>query len=155
MEKTAEKSKFFIWTFRLVGVFLVFVLVGFAYWSIVIQRDYQITAQVSCDPSVESCYVTTCDPADDNTCPATESERTSYYKIINKNALDIYICEKSEKKFGCEPELSCADNEFKCSYTLCDSKSLADGESCSSQTSTSTSDSEETDSTSTATSTQE
>ncbi|MEI6191273.1 MAG: hypothetical protein WCP24_02825 [bacterium] len=152
MENIEEKSKASIWIFRIIVIFLVLALGGFAYWSILIHRDYQIVSQVSCDPSIESCFVTTCDPAEDDTCPTVENERTTYYKIINKNAHTIYVCEQTEEKLGCGEELSCLENEPKCFYTFCDPENLADGESCSTAISVPISDTEIPDLTSSSTS---
>ena len=151
MENIEEISIVSIWVFRIIVIFLVLVLVGFAYWSIVINRDYQIISQVSCDPNIESCFVTVCDPAEDDTCPTVESEQTTYYKIINKNAHAIYVCEQTEEKLGCGEELSCLENESKCFYTFCDSENLADGEACSTAVSAPISDTEIPDLTSSST----
>ena len=94
-------------------------------------------AEVSCDPAVESCFhreAVTCDGTD-STCEATDA---SDYKTISKVASSIYACEQTADKIGCGEELSCVQDEPKCSYTLCTSDNIPDGESCATTTSTST-----------------
>jgi len=85
--------------------------------KIVIQKDYQITAEVSCDPNFEKCFVWECDPTEDDTCPENPADRISYYKIISKKASNIEACEATEEKIGCGEELSCVQREPSCFYT--------------------------------------
>jgi hypothetical protein len=99
--------------------------------KIVVNKDYQIVAETSCDPYTESCYVYVCDPDTDKECTGSEEERTSYYKIVSKKAANIEICEATVDKLGCTEELSCIEGEGSCSYILCDPNNLAIGESCS------------------------
>ena len=101
-------------------ILLILVSVGFTFWRIVIQKDYQIIAEVSCDPAVESCFhydgVVCDDPADLECVP----EEAYDYKMISKQAASIYACEQTEEKLGCTEELSCLEGEEKCEYTNCD-----------------------------------
>ncbi len=115
--------------FFIVFFLLIVASVGVTFYKIVIVKNYQIVAQVSCDPTVERCFMSTCDPATDETCDALSS--TTYYKNISKNAGTIYTCEKTEEKIGCGEELSCMIGESNCSYTLCDPSQLVDDEQCS------------------------
>ena len=86
-----------------------------------IQKDYQIVAEVSCDPSAESCFyyegVTYDDPTDTECVP----EEAYDYKMISKKAATIYACEQTEEKLGCDEELACVESEANCDYTYCDS----------------------------------
>jgi len=127
VQNVDKKSKIFYAIF----FSLIIISVGATFLRYVVFKDYQIFAQASCDPQAEKCYMTTCDPADDSTCPQDESQRTTYYKIISKNASAIYDCENSKEKTGCNGELFCLANEKKCSYKYCDPANLADGEQCS------------------------
>lgn len=102
--------------------------VGVTYYKIVILKNYQIVAQVSCDPTYEKCFVSECDPATDETC-SVDSSIT--YKNISKKAATIYVCENTVEKVGCNEELSCTEGEKDCSYTFCDPTQLSDGEMCS------------------------
>ena len=111
-----------------------FILIGATllstYFNIFVGKNFSIVAQVSCNPDKEKCFQSTCDPASDSSCPENESQRTSYYKKIRKNASAIVACESSKEKLGCDQELSCTADEPGCSYEYCDPAKLADGESC-------------------------
>ena len=103
--------------------------IGVTFWKIVIQKDYQIIAEVSCDPATESCFRYEPEPcaADDSACVPEEAYD---YKMISKKAATIYTCEQTEEKAGCSEELACLDNETDCTYTFCDQQELEEGEAC-------------------------
>jgi len=86
------------------------------YTRIVVNKDYQISAEVSCDPTLEQCFEWKCDPVEDSTCPENPDERISYYKIISKRASNIAQCESTIEKNGCNEELSCVEGETSCFY---------------------------------------
>jgi hypothetical protein len=119
--------------FYIVIFSLIFVSILVTFFKIVLLKDYQIVAQVSCDPTTEKCFVSVCDPDTDDSCSAASSiaERTTYYKKISKKAANIAACEASDFKAGCTGELSCLSGEKDCSYTLCDSSKLSEDEKCS------------------------
>lgn len=106
--------------FYTILILLIILSVGFTFWRIVIQKDYQIIAEVSCEPALESCFyyegVSCDDPADFECVP----EEAYAYKIISKKAANIYACEQTEEKLDCTKELSCLEGEEDCEYTLCD-----------------------------------
>lgn len=106
--------------FYTVLVLLIVVSVATTFYKIVILKDYQIVAEVSCDQTIEKCFQYTDE----------ESGEVSYYKLISKKASDIVACEATEEKLGCTEELSCVDGEENCSYTYCDPENLAEGEVC-------------------------
>lgn len=93
------------------------------YYKIMIQRDYQIVAQISCDPATESCFTHTCDPEYEE-CSDVPEENISYYKLINKNAANISICD-SGKGEECA-ELKCEEDEANCEITLCSEETAED-----------------------------
>lgn len=131
MERIQDKSKVGNRIFYVILALLILGSIGATFYKIVWQKNYQIVAETSCDPQTEQgCYVWTCDPADDETCPADEAERVSYYKMVSKTASEIALCEASEEKLGCGEELSCTDGEENCSYLYCDPDSLAEWETC-------------------------
>lgn len=103
------------------------VSVGATYYKIMIQRDYQIVAQISCDPAAESCFTHTCDPEYEE-CSDIPEENISYYKLINKNAANITICDSSKGE-ECA-ELACEAGEQNCEITLC-SEETAEDDPCS------------------------
>lgn len=117
--------------FYIVLGLLIAVSIGATYYRIVILKDYQIVAQVSCDPTQERCFVYECDPEIDGECSEIPEENISYYKNISKKAANIYACENTSEKLGCGEELSCTAWEFDCSYTYCDPSQLLEGERCS------------------------
>jgi len=126
-KKLNIKSKIFYIIFFL----LIVISIGLTFVRYVVLKNYQILAETSCNPQTEKCFVKTCDPADDSTCSVNEADRTTYYKLISKNASSIYACENTVEKIGCSTELTCTQNEKNCSYTYCDSVNLAEGEQCS------------------------
>jgi len=130
MEKVEEKSKVGNRIFYIVLILLILGSVGVTFYKIVWQKDYQIVAEVSCDPTVESCFYyegVICEDSDLECVP----EDAYDYKLISKKASDIYTCEQTDEKLGCDEELSCTDGEENCSYTYCDPENLAVGELCS------------------------
>jgi hypothetical protein len=106
--------------------------VGFTFWRIVIQKDYQIIAEVSCDPAIESCFHYEPEPCalDDYDCLSAPIEEAYDYKLISKKAANIYACEQTEEKIDCGEELSCLEDEENCHYTICDPAELEEGEAC-------------------------
>jgi hypothetical protein len=110
-------------------ILLILGSVGFTFWRIVIQKDYQIVAEVSCDPAAESCFHydgVVCDGKD----PECVPEEAYDYKMISKKAASIYACEQTEEKVDCTEELSCLEGEENCEYTNCDPAELGEDESC-------------------------
>jgi len=120
-----KKSKIFF----LVFFALILGSVAVTYYRIMIKRDYIISAQQECDPVTEACFVSACDPESDEECAATpEEERTTYYKIIKKNAKNIPPCDPHANE--CPEQLSCEPGEEECEYTLCDEENVPDTEEC-------------------------
>ena len=117
--------------FFIVFLLVIIIVTLITFIRIVILKDYQIEAQVSCNPSIEKCFSLTCDPSSDDTCSATTTDRTIYYKKISKKAFDIFACGQTREKIGCDTELSCTKDERNFGYTYCDENNLADEEQCS------------------------
>jgi len=112
-------------------VFLsIFLSIFLTFYKFIILKDYQIMAQVSCDPTTEKCFVIECNHEDEE-CLINPEESTTYYKIISKNAGVIHSCQSTVDKNGCNEELSCIEGEERCEYTFCDLENLPDGETCS------------------------
>lgn len=113
-QKNIRNNKIFFTIFTLLILSSIF----FTFWRIFIAKDYQITAEVSCDTMTESCFF-------------YEDEEESYtYKLISKKAANIFACEQTEEKADCTEELSCLDGEEDCEYMVCDQAELAEGEVC-------------------------
>ncbi len=124
MDAEKPKNKIANRIFYFMLILLILISVGVTFWRIVIKMDYQIVAEVSCDPAVESCYhyePEECDMTDYD-CLSQPPEEAYDYKLISKNAGTVYACEQTEEKLGCSDELSCQDGELNCEYTYCDAE---------------------------------
>lgn len=66
------------------------VAVSFVFYHCFIYQDYYVVNKVDCDPALESCLSEECVPADDVLCPENITDRTSYYKFVEKQARDIF-----------------------------------------------------------------
>ena len=132
METTEQKPDKKNRIFYIVMFSLIILSVAVTFVKIVILKDYQIVSQVSCDPKIEKCFMSVCDPASDDTCSSASStaERTTYYKNISKKAETIYLCEQTTEKIGCNEELACIEGEKDCTYSYCNPSTLAEGEQC-------------------------
>jgi len=67
METIENKSKVGNRIFYTILILLILGSVGITFYKIVIQKNYQITAETSCNQQAEKCFVRTCDPATDDT----------------------------------------------------------------------------------------
>lgn len=99
----------------LVILFVIYAIVA-AYYRFFVSRDYQIMAEISCDPETESCF-------------SYEDEETElyYYKLINKSAANVPVCNPNVDE--CE-ELFCEDEEEGCEIIYCDIENLEEDEVC-------------------------
>ncbi|MDP3957503.1 MAG: hypothetical protein Q8Q10_03320 [bacterium] len=109
-----KKSKIF---FLVMGLLIVG-SVAVSYYKYMVKRDYIIQAEAECDPYTETCFVYVCDPEAGEECTGDPVEDTSYYKLINRNAKNIPLCDPSDET--CDA-LTCPEGEADCSFTLCDS----------------------------------
>lgn len=107
------------------GLLIVLVVFSIAatYYRVFVKEDYLISAEISCDPQVESCFVW----------PGEDGEADSYYKIIKKKAANIPFC---DPHVGECPELSCDEGEAECQIINCEQAELGEGEECSATTPT-------------------
>ena len=118
-----RKSKIFFSIFFVA----VFVVTAMAFYKFYILKDYYIKAEASCDPATEKCFIYECDPADDAECPENVEERISYYKMIEKRASALPLCDPNSS--DCPPIVCRAGED--CRETLCDGEAEAAGEQCS------------------------
>lgn len=103
------------------------------YVRIVVNKDYLIVAETSCDPATEQCFVWECNIEIDGECSDIPEENIWIYKVVSKKAYEIAKCESTEERLGCDGELSCTENEADCSYEYCNEKSTPDGIRCSNE----------------------
>ena len=109
----------------LISVFFILILISAAvtYYRTIIKKDYIISAQADCDPSVDKCFIWKCDPtATDETlkCTGDPEKDTWYYQIAKRKAANIPLCDP-KKDENCDP-WTCADGEKDCSATFCDAQ---------------------------------
>ena len=105
---------------------LLFGSVAFTYYRIVVKKNYLISAEADCDPTIEKCFVYVCDPAAGEECTGDPEEDTSYYKIIKRKASSIPLCDPNDE--NCDA-LICSEGEADCNYELCEDGN-ADGIEC-------------------------
>lgn len=112
-----DKKSIFLFSF----VLIVIIVSGvFQYRTFVEKRNYVVTNYLSCDPEVETCFISDCSPETDEECD------TEPYKKIAKLAKNIPACEDLT---DC-PETSCAMGEEKCMITWCSPDAVEEGELC-------------------------
>lgn len=102
----------------LIGFFLFSILAK--YYHFIVERDFMVTSTVSCNPSIENCFIYEC--IDGEACDEAP------YKYIEKNARNAPECNPYTEE-SC-PELFCEPEEVGCEVTLCSEDILEDGESC-------------------------
>ena len=112
----------------LLSIFFLFLLasVGVTFYRVMILKRYYVKLEIECNPEKEKCFVRECDPQSDSECPENVDERASYYKIINKKAYILPNCDPNDE--NC-PKPSC-EGDKKCQETLCDEKTVPEGETC-------------------------
>ena len=97
-------------------IYTVFLLIFVsAYFHFIIERTYEVSKQVPCDPKTDSCFVSDCE-ANDSTCDPT----ATYKKIV---ASSKYAGSDFEQ-FACE-----ASNPH-CKIITCSPETVEDGEKC-------------------------
>mgnify|MGYP001194537860 CR=1 FL=1 len=89
-------------------------------------KNYLIKFETGCDPAIESCFVSECDPEEDEEC--VPGEEKSYYKLVEKKAFAVPKCNLEN---GNCPAIGCQPREKNCVETLCSEDVLGEGQSCS------------------------
>lgn len=87
------------------------------YYRYMVVRDYIVQAEAECDPYTETCFIYVCDPSADEECTGDPVEDTSYYKIIQRNAKNIPMCDPAAEE--CDA-LVCPAGEADCEMMMCD-----------------------------------
>lgn len=103
------------------ALFLIFIAalifsVGLTFFKFFILRDYTIQSQVECDPYTEVCFTYHCDPTAEE-CSGDSVADTSYYKLLDRNAKNIPLCNPAEESCA---SLACPEGEVGCVITFCD-----------------------------------
>ena len=103
---------------------------GVTFWRIFIARDYWISFETVCDPTIEKCFVRECTPDDTENNPCSDTEATQeYYKALDMRARSVPQCNESN---GDCMALNCVGfPNSECRETLCDdSAELPEGTVC-------------------------
>ncbi|NQV88000.1 MAG: hypothetical protein HQ402_00400 [Parcubacteria group bacterium] len=115
-----KKSKILLAVILLVAL----VAIGYTFYRYVIEEDYLITADASCDPETESCFYIPCEDSDCST-------NIDYYKVVTKKAFNVSLCDPADS--SCDA-LVCKSGEIDCTVTYCTPDNISDGEECSTAT---------------------
>lgn len=118
-----KKSKIFFLVFFL----LIAGSVAATYYRYIVARDYIIEAEADCDPYTEACFTYVCDPEAGEECSGDPVEDTSYYKVINRNAKHIPLCDPAAE--DCDA-LICPPGEAECEVIFCDPATAEEGMIC-------------------------
>src|SRR5574343_131847 len=96
--------------FPFVLIPLISIVVFISYNRFVINRDYIVEYEGTCDPYTQQCFIG---------CEDDECAEPYYYSDIRKYAPDLYA-ECGEDITACEIANVCLPNDQKCSITYCD-----------------------------------
>jgi hypothetical protein len=117
-----KKSKIFFAIFFSVA----FIIIAMSFFKFFVLKDYYIKSEADCDPETEKCFIYECDPTVDTECSENPDERISYYKLIEKKAYALPLCDSSSS--DC-PSITCQAGE-DCKEFLCDEATKTQDEQC-------------------------
>ena len=102
--------------------------VAFGVYRFFIARNFLVTFQIDCDPTVDSCFVGYCDPSFDE-CTGNEEDDIWYYAKVKKMAYDVQKCDPSQ---GECPDKSICDQPLlqRCWIEKCDPNNIGEDEEC-------------------------
>jgi hypothetical protein len=105
----------------LIALFLILffaISIGAKYLKFLVQQDYLLVIETSCDPTSEACFVFECENL------ATEG--CEPYKYIEVQAKPFSDNNLEYSDYG----LQCEELDFPCEVIECSSENTVDGESC-------------------------
>lgn len=102
-----------------ISILVLIAIVGYRYQQYVVDHNFKLKVNTSCDPTTEACFQADCDPASDAECD------TSPYKKVSILAKEAPACleEHSCEAFTC-------DGKASCSISYCSESEVSDGEVC-------------------------
>jgi len=102
---------------------LIVILICASYFRFMVNNDYLVAYEGTCDPILHSCFVGCQDDDDSAVCA-----NTYYYDKVQKYAVDVYAqCGKDITE--CEAANICLSrNDRQCTITFCDP--VIDGDVC-------------------------
>ena len=104
--------------------------VAVTYWRIMVKKDYIISAQTDCDPTLENCFVWNCNPnsqVEGEACTGDPEEDIWYYKTIKRKAANIPLCDPNDE--NCTA-LTCPENEADCEEIFCTAETKSEEDIC-------------------------
>jgi hypothetical protein len=101
-------------SFLLLFTFVAFLVIGFAFYNLFFQKNYDFIVETACDPSVEICFYRPCD-IDENEC---YPNNLSYYKEYTIKARDFKYCENED----CGKV--CREGTIECVESICSEQDL-------------------------------
>lgn len=113
---TKKENNFWSKALSLIFIVVLVFSVGLTFFKFFVLRDYTIQSQVECDPYTEVCFTYHCDPTVEE-CSGDSVADTFYYKLLDRNAKNILLCNPAEE--SCAP-LLCLEDEAGCVITFCD-----------------------------------
>jgi hypothetical protein len=100
----------------LIVVITFLTVVGVGYYNYFIRGDYLVTKQISCDPKIESCFVSDCE-SNDSSCDS----KTTYKKISVESK---YAGSNFDNLLSCPTVIS------SCQIITCQDSEVDAGEKC-------------------------
>jgi len=125
--KRVSLERILTWTFFLV-IITVVIITFLKYFYL---KDYIIQAEADCDPTLEKCFIYKCVPGQDEDCvddPEDPEALLSYYKIVDKKAYLIPLCDPNDE--NCDALNCIGQDENNCRETLCDEDTKEEGIEC-------------------------
>ncbi|MES2225726.1 MAG: hypothetical protein V4480_02855 [Patescibacteria group bacterium] len=105
--------------FLVLSIAAILGIVGYRYDQYLVEKQYTLRVDVSCDSAAESCFAADCTPDSGPDCDPTP------YKKVEIRAADAPAC---LEEHSCE-HFSCA-GIASCTLSLCSGDVLEDGEKC-------------------------
>jgi hypothetical protein len=90
----------------------------FSFYRFIVNRDYIISYEGTCDPYINACF---------QGCEGDNCEKEYYYSKVQKYAADLHK-ECGNNIIGCEAANICLANDRECSVTYCNTE--VDGYIC-------------------------
>jgi hypothetical protein len=109
---------------KFVPILVVGIIAG-TFYRYVILNNYLVEGFADCSPVEESCFVYQCDP-DLEECSTDPEENVSYYKIVQRKANRVPLCNPMEEDCAA---LECSQEEEGCRVIYCTEEGALEVES--------------------------
>ena len=122
---TPESKQFF----RRFGLVMALVLL-YGIYTFFIAKNFLVALHIDCDPRVQSCFVSTCNPQLD-TCAGNPVEDTQFFGLIQKKAYDFPKCDLNET--SCREQVVCKETDKVCNIVFCNEDTVLEDGRCSTE----------------------